>query len=78
MWLCPLGGLTELRNPGGGKAYIGLLFFGTPINRVKIKVVIDPDDHTIYYAHLPGGHFVYRHFSPGGPQIFVGLILAQN
>ena len=48
------------------------------INRVKIKVVIDPDDHIIYYAHSPGGHFAYCHFSPGGPQTFVGLILAQN
>ena len=75
----PLGGLTELRKPGGGgQAYIGLRFFGTPIKSVKIKVVLDPDDHTNYYAHSPGGHFVYRHFSPGGPQNFVGLILAQN
>ena len=55
---------------------MGLLFFGTPINRVKIKVVIDPDDHTNYYAHSPGGHFGYGNFSPGGPQIFVGLVLA--
>ena len=38
----------------------------------QIKVVFDPDDHTNYYAHLPGGHFVYRHFPLAVPKILLG------
>ena len=46
-----------------------------PINLVKIKVAIDPHDHTNYYAHSPGGHFGHGHFSPGVPHFFLlGLI----
>ena len=49
---------------------------GPPIMRPRIKVGIDPHDHTNYYAHSPGGHFGYGNFSPGVPQISVGLDLA--
>ena len=41
----------------------------------QIEFVFDPDDHNNYYSHLPGGHFGYRNFSPGGPQNFLGSIL---
>ena len=47
-----------------------------PINLVKIKVAIDPHDHTNYYAHSPDGNLGHDNFSPGVPQFFVGLNLA--
>ena len=41
----------------------------------QIEFIFDPDDRSNYYSHLPGGHFGYRNFSPGGPQNFFGSIL---
>ena len=57
-------------------SYYVLLFLVPLELSPQIKVVFGPDDHTNYYAHSSGGHFGYGNFSPGGPQIFVGLILA--